>query len=290
MSLGFRIFIYPWLWLISLIPFAVLYLFSDALAFLLYRLLGYRLKVVRTNLANAFPEKTPAERKSIERKFYKHLSDLMLETIKGMTISQKTLLKRLKLQDPDFFPKLDRQNKSCIVVMSHCGNWEWVCLGADISVPQKAQCVYKTLSNPSWDQWFLRLRSRFGTAPFPMEKTLRVMMANSHITCATAFIGDQNPSSGKHAYWTQFLNQDSCFMTGSEKIARKLEQTVVYLSVVRVKRGWYECKTEVLTHSPEDTVDGEITEMIVRATERDILSQPHNWLWSHRRWKHKRES
>lgn len=288
MGLGFRIFVYPWLWLISIMPFPLLYLFSDFLSFVVYRLVRYRVDVVRSNLKNAFPEKSEIERNYIEHKFYHHLTDMILETIKGMTISRKNLLKRMKLRDPQFFLRLNEANKSCIVVMSHSGNWEWVCLAADASVPQHAQCVYKTLSNPSWDSWFLKLRSRFGTEPFPMEQTLRVMLAHSNMTCATAFIGDQNPANGRNAYWTQFLNQETCFMTGSEKVARKLGQTVVYLKINKVRRGWYECDLETLCDSPKETKDGEITEMIARTTEKDVISQPEHWLWSHRRWKHKR--
>lgn len=279
----------PWLWLLSLLPFWVLYLLSEVLGFVLYRIIGYRVKVVRQNLKNSFPEKSSKELKAIEIKFYRHLMDLMLETIKGLSISKNQLLKRMRLADPVFFEKLAENNRSCVVVMSHCGNWEWVCLAAQISIPQHAQCVYKTLSSPSWDHWFFNLRSRFGTHPFPMEKTLRIMTSNNHITCATAFIGDQNPSTGKNAYWTHFLNQDTCFMQGTEKIARKLDHTVVYLRIEKVARGKYVGHTEVLSDTPTTTVDGEITEAIVRAAERDILSQPHNWLWSHRRWKHKKD-
>jgi Kdo2-lipid IVA lauroyltransferase/acyltransferase len=285
---AFRLFVYPLLWLISVLPFGVLYGLSNLLYLLLYRVFGYRVKVVRDNLERSFPEKTIEERKTIERKFYKHLADLMLETIKGMSISESELRKRMRLADPSFFEKLAEEGKSVIVVMSHCGNWEWVCLAADISVSQHAQCVYKTLSNPNWERWFYYVRSRFGTEPFPMEKTLRHMSANAHKLTATAFIGDQNPANGKNAYWTQFLHQDTCFMQGSEKIARKLGHAVCYLKAEKVKRGYYVCQLEMLCENPSQTQDGEITEMIVRATEKDVISQPENWLWSHRRWKHKR--
>jgi KDO2-lipid IV(A) lauroyltransferase len=214
----------------------------------------------------------------------------MLETIKGMTIRKDVLQKRMRLADPEFFNKQIEKHRSTIVVMSHCGNWEWVCLAAQISIEQHAQCVYKTLSNPNWDAWFFQLRSRFGTAPFSMEKTMRVMNSNSHIVTATAFIGDQNPSSGKNVYWTNFLHQETCFMQGSEKIARKLDHDVVYMRIEKEKRGFYVCHIDVLTTDPKATKEGEITEMIVRATEKDIQQQPENWLWSHRRWKHQKES
>lgn len=289
MSVFFRLTVAPLLWLISLLPFPILYGFSSFISFLLYRLLGYRKAVVRQNLSNAFPEKSESERRKIEAGFYKHLADLMLETIKGLSISKWNLKQRMKLKNPEVFEELYRNKRSCIVVMSHCGNWEWVCLAAQISAPQHAQCVYKTLSNKNWDAWFLKLRSRYGTQPFPMEKTLRVMTENAKLVTATAFIGDQNPANGKNAWWGEFLNQDTCFMTGSEKIARKMDHSVYYLKVTKQKRGWYLAEMLLLTSEPRATQDGEITGMIVKATEADIQSQPENWLWSHRRWKHKRE-
>jgi len=288
LSIWFRILVLPWLWLISILPFPMLYGFSNFLSFLVYRVIGYRKAIVRQNLKNSFPEKTEAQLLAIEKKFYLHLTDLILETIKGMTITAKSLQKRMRIANPEIFSQLNSDKRSSIVVMSHCGNWEWVCDAAQISVSQYAQCVYKTLHNKSWDAWFLMVRSRFGTDPFPMEKTLRIMAGQKDQVTTTAFIGDQNPSSGKNAYWTSFLNQETCFMMGSEKIAVKLNQTVLYLAIHKVKRGYYECHTELLCANPGTTKEGEITEMIASATERDICRQPENWLWSHRRWKHKK--
>lgn len=286
MTPRFKYTVYPVLWIISIIPFPVLYRFSDLLSFVLHYIVRYRIAVVKGNLKASFPDKSQKELARIERKYYVHLTDLILETIKGMSISKSTLLKRMKLMDKQYFDQQMKLNKSTIVVMSHCGNWEWVCLAAQISVEQHAQCVYKTLSNSDWDEWFFNTRSRFGTAPFTMEKTLRVMTANSHLCCATAFIGDQNPSTGKTAYWTRFLNQDTPFMQGSEKIARKLNQDVVYMKITKLKRGYYTCEVQPLASESAKTKDGEITDLIVKAIENDILSQPQNWLWSHKRWKH----
>lgn len=288
MSGSFRILVYPWLWLISKLPFPILYGFSSFIAFLLYRVVGYRKAIVRTNLANSFPEKSIAELMSIEKKFYSHLADLMVETIKGMTMTEAEIRERVILQNVDELERLKNNRQSCVVVMSHCGNWEWVCIGAQMITPLHAQCVYKKLKNKNWDNWFFKLRSRFGTEPFPMEKTLRVMIQHAHTPCATALIGDQNPSNTNNVHWTRFLNQDTCFMNGSEKISKKLDQAVYYMTVEKRKRGHYECKVSLLCAEPNATKDGEITEMIARATEAEISKQPENWLWSHRRWKHKR--
>jgi Kdo2-lipid IVA lauroyltransferase/acyltransferase len=285
---AYRLFVYPLLKGISLLPFPLLYGFSNFLYFVLYHLAGYRQKVVRANLMNAFPEKTDNWRRDIERKFYRNLTDMILETFKGMSLSKEELIKRMKNVSRDFYDEANKENRSSIIIMSHTFNWEWVCMSAQLHAHQKAQCIYKQLKNPFFENLMLGVRSKFGTMPIPMEQTLRVLASQTDVVTATAFMGDQNPSNGKNAYWTTFLNQDTAFMWGTEKIARKTNQEVWYMQIRKVKRGFYEAHTRLLCANPADTKEGEITEMLARATEDDILSQPENWLWSHRRWKHKR--
>lgn len=290
--MGYRIFVFPFLRLISLLPFPLLYVLSDFLYVILYKVIGYRTKVVRANLKNAFPEKDEVWIKNTEKEFYWHLTDLILETFKGMSMSKETLIKRLTNESRLFYDKANEEGRSSIIIMSHMANWEWVCMSAQLHAHQKAQCIYKTLKNKPFDEFMLKIRSRFGTMPVPMEQTLRVLAAQqgTGIITATAFMGDQNPSNGKNAYWTTFLNQDTAFMWGTEKIARKLNQEVWYMQVKKVKRGFYEAHTRLLCQNSAETKEGEITELLARATEQDILSQPAYWLWSHRRWKHKREN
>jgi len=284
----YKLLVYPLLKGISLLPFPLLYGLSNALYFLLYHVAGYRKKVVRTNLQNAFPDKSDTWRKVTERKFYKHLCDLILETFKGMSLSEDELLKRMTNNPQELYEKAFEEGRSCIIIMSHKGNWEWVCMSAQLHARQKAQCIYKQLKNPFFEKLTLGIRTKFGTMPIPMEQTLRVLASQTGLVTATAFIADQNPSNGKNAYWTQFLNQDTAFMWGTEKIARKTNQEVWYLQVRKIKRGYYEAHSRLLCSKPAETKEGEITEMLVRATEEDIMSQPELWLWSHRRWKHKR--
>ncbi|MFM2335348.1 MAG: hypothetical protein RIS91_1351 [Bacteroidota bacterium] len=284
----FSILVWPWLKLVSLLPFWLLYLISDGLRFILYRLIGYRVKVVRDNIARSFPEKSLGERLEIERDFYKHLGDLFVETIKGMSISESAMKRRMLNIDQHHYDDLYQNNQSAIIVMSHCGNWEWICLMSQIVCQQRVQCIYKSLSNSGFDRWMYAIRSKFGANPIPMEQTLRVLDANKAVVTVNAFIGDQNPSSGKGAYWTNFLHQDTPFMMGPEKIAKKLNMPLYYLSSTKVKRGYYEAKTAPLCLDPSSMPDGEITRLIAEHTEREIQQQPHIWLWSHRRWKHKR--
>ena len=284
----FQILAWPWLKGISQLPFSFLYILSNGIRFILYRVLGYRLKVVRENLKNSFPDLSDAERKEIERKFYGHLSDLFVETIKGMSISEKTMRKRMVNLDQHEYDQLFDEGKSAIIVMSHCGNWEWICLMSQIVCKQRVQCLYKTLSNPGFDRLMFLVRSKFGASPIPMEQTLRVLDANKSIVTVNAFIGDQNPSSGKGAAWVDFLHQETAFMMGAEKIAKKLNWPVYYLSSSKVKRGYYQARTVPICLDPTATKEGEITQMIAHQTEKEILNQPHIWLWSHRRWKHKK--
>lgn len=284
----FRWLVYPFLKLVSWLPFPLLYLLSDLVYLLLYRVAGYRKKVVRENLTRSFPDRDEAWLRKTEREFYRHLADLILETLKGLSMSRETLLKRIKNCSRELYDQAHADGKSVIIIMSHAGNWEWVCMSAQLHAFQKAQCIYKPLSDPNFEKMMFAMRSKFGTMPIPMEQTLRVMATQRDIVTATAFMGDQNPSNGKNAYWTTFLNQDTAFMWGTEKIARKLNQEVWYMQVKKVKRGYYEAYTRVLCAEPAKTAEGEITEMLARATEADIVAQPASWLWSHRRWKHKR--
>lgn len=284
----FRWVTYPLLKAVSLLPFPLLYIISDILFLVLYRVTGYRRKVVQTNLQMAFPDQNDAWRSSVEKKFYRHLADLIVETVKGLSLSRQELLKRMVSRDRELYDQAYEAGRSSIIVMSHAGNWEWVCLSAQLQAYQKAQCIYKPLSHKGFENMMYKMRSRFGTLPIPMDQTLRVMLASDDKCTATAFMGDQNPSNGKNAYWTRFLNQDTAFMWGTEKIARKLNQEVWYMQVRKVRRGHYEAFTRIICENSAQTKEGEITELLARATEQDILSQPEMWLWSHRRWKHRK--
>lgn len=283
-------FLYPLLFLVSILPFSLLYMFSNLLFYIIYYIVGYRKKIVRQNLINSFPNKSETELKTIERKYYLHLCDLILETIKGWNISKTELQKRIKNVDVNVYNQYFKENKHCMVIMSHNANWEWVCLTADISVQQKAMCIYKKLSNKNFDKWIYSIRSRFGTLPISMENSLRIMKKETQIPTATAFIADQNPSSVKQNVWVNFLNQPTVFLNGPARIAQKLNYDLLYLQINKIKRGYYECTTEVLaTNVNNDSIE-ELTQKIASRIEKDILQQPHTWLWSHRRWKHKKEN
>lgn len=279
----------PFLYLISLLPFPVFYLFSDFIYFLLYRVVGYRKKVVFENLKNSFPEKSYNELKKIEKDFYRYLCDLFLETIKTLTISRSEAVKRCKFNAKTtlLFNELANKNQSCIIVMGHYGNWEWAGNSFSLQCKQQLYVIYHPLSNKYFDKLMYDLRTRFGTKLYAMKDTMREMIRNKNEVNATAFIADQTPSPDS-AYWTTFMNQDTPVFWGTEKIAQKLNYPIVYITIKKIKRGYYEVDSELLINEPKNTSLGEISELHTRKLESDIITQPSIWLWSHRRWKHKK--
>lgn len=279
----------PFLYLISLLPFPVFYLFSDFIYFLLYRVVGYRKKVVFENLKNSFPEKSYNELKKIEKDFYRYLCDLFLETIKTLTISRSEAVKRCKFNAKTtlVFNELANKNQSSIIVMGHYGNWEWAGNSFSLQCKQQLYVIYHPLSNKYFDKLMYDLRTRFGTKLYAMKDTMREMIRNKNEVNATAFIADQTPSPDS-AYWTTFMNQDTPVFWGTEKIAQKLNYPIVYITIKKIKRGYYEVDSELLINEPKNTSLGEISELHTRKLESDIITQPSIWLWSHRRWKHKK--
>jgi Kdo2-lipid IVA lauroyltransferase/acyltransferase len=279
----------PFLYLISLLPFWFLYRVSDLFFVVIYYVLGYRKKVVMENLRNSFPEKSEKELKKIAFDFYRYLCDLFLETFKTLTVSKKQMLAHCKMNEKTqkLFDSYYVQQRSIILVMGHFGNWEWAGNVVDSSKHQ-LYVIYHQLSNKYFNNLVIKMRTRFGTKLIEMKSTLRDMVTNRKDITATAFIADQTPFP-ENAYWTTFLNQDTPVFTGTEKIASKFNYPVIYISVKRIKRGYYEIFGELLFENPKETKEGEISEAHTRRLEKDIIAQPEIWLWSHRRWKHKRK-
>lgn len=277
----------PFIYGISLLPYPLLYLFSDFLYLILYRIAAYRRDVVYQNLKKSFPEKSEQQLKNLENKFYHYFFDLMLETIKTLSISSKSVLKRVKFDRNEAFKHYAEKNQSVIIVMGHYGNWELA--GARFSQDpyHRLYVIYHPLKNKYFDQLVYHMRTRLGNKLYAMNESFRGMVRDRNELTATAFIADQTPSP-KGAYWTNFLNQDTPVFVGTAKIARKLNYPVVYVSVHRLKRGYYELKGEILIDDPGKMSEDEISEIHTKRLEQDINEEPYLWLWTHRRWKHKR--
>ncbi len=251
-------------------------------------MVGYRKRVVLTNLRNSFPEKSEKEIRTISKSFYKYLCDLFMETIKTITWNETMVKSRVKMNDVDLVNDLHAQGRSILVVMGHLGNWEWA--GPCFSTYCKHQLVvvYQPLSDPNAEKVLVKSRTKFNTLIVPRKNTLKSMVANRKKLTATALIADQAPTPVNTATWMSFLNQETAVFNGPEKIAKMLDYPVVYMEVKRVKRGFYEVNPKLLFENPKETAEGEITTVFNKTLEKNIQKSPETWLWSHRRWKHKR--
>jgi len=277
----------PFLYLISYLPFRALYLLSDLIYLLIYKILGYRKRIVNQNLERSFPEKSRCEIEKIRDDYYRYFCDLTLEIIKTLSISTTALDKHFSCGDMSVFEHYNKKNQNVIIVMGHLGNWE---LGGAYfsSLPlHQLYVIYHPLANKHYDGLFYRMRTRSGTKLYAMKSTFRGMIKNRKELTATAFIADQTPAPG-NAHWMTFLNQDTAVFKGTETIARKLDYPVIYLSVIREKRGHYRLDGELLAEHPKELSENELTELHTKRLQQDIINHPETWLWSHRRWKHKR--
>jgi KDO2-lipid IV(A) lauroyltransferase len=250
-------------------------------------LIGYRKKVVLENLRNSFPEKSEEEIRFLCKQFYRYFCDLLLEILKTLTISSKTVNNRISFDDVTVFKKYYDKGQSVIIVTGHQGNWELG--GARFSTEpiHRLYVIYHPLANKYFDKLVYHMRTRLGNKLYAMNETLRGMLRDRDKITATAFISDQTPFP-ENAYWTTFLNQDTPVFNGPAKIARKLNYPVIYISLERPRRGYYKLRAEALIENPASLSEDEISELHTRRLERDIIAQPEIWLWTHRRWKHKR--
>lgn len=280
----------PLLHLIALLPFPLLYLFSDGLFLLIYYGVGYRKKLVRQNLSLTFPEKNVKEITVLSKKFYSFFCDNMLEMLKMSKMSASEMKKRAWFHDQVLFHQLFEKRQSFILMLGHNGNWEWGSAAFELHSPFHILCIYKPLSNPLFDRLVCQWRTRFGQEVTTMKNTLRNMIRLKDRLTATAFIADQRPELTEHAYWDTFLERETDFLQGTEKIAQKLNYPVVFAEVIRKKRGYYEIFLEILCENPATSKEGEITFKFVRRLEKQIRANPELWLWSHNRWKHQKKT
>jgi len=276
----------------AMLPMRMLYHLADILYFIIYKVVHYRLKVVRRNLFHAFPEKSAGELQALEKKFYHHFSDYIVETIKLAHISQKELNLRAVLHNPEIINPLVAQGHTCfILLMGHYGNWEWF-TGSTIQFDKvKIYQIYRPLANKVFDRLFIYLRTRFQGIGIKKQDTVRdlIRLKQSKECSLTIFIADQSPNKSNLHYWTSFLNQESAMLTGPERIAIKLDIPVIFVDVRKIRRGYYTVNFELITDKPRQTPEFWITEQYTRLMERSILREPAYWLWTHKRWKHERE-
>ena len=275
--------------LVSKWPMSLLYLASDILFPVVYYIIRYRRHVVTINLRNAFPEKTDRERGLIAKRYYRHLCDLVVETIKTVSISKEDISERMVFRNPEVLNALFNNGKSVLILAMHYGNWEW-CVHIPLVVKHHQFYVYKSLRNEIFDHFFNKVRERFGGETVSMSLILRKLLnaEKDKIPVLTWLAADQAPP-WNHPFWTEFLNQETMFFNGPAKLAQRFNHPVFFHQVRKIKRGTYETWFELLIENPLEMTEEAIIEKYVKKAEAVIRNSPEFYLWSHRRWKYKKD-
>ncbi len=279
------------LYLLSLLPMRLLYLLSDGLFFPLFHIVKYRRKVVEKQLDECFPEKSMQERRAIERQFYHFFCDYLVEVIKLFSISKKEMMRRMKFVGIEQVREELKDKKFCFLYLGHYCNWEYI---ASLSywLPE-IHCgqIYHRIYNQAFDELFLKLRGQFGGESILMKDTLRriLTLRNQEKKVMIGFIADQLPKWENMHHWTTFLNHDTSFFIGAERIAKQVDAALYYVDVERVKRGYYQVRFRLMTLHPKEFPDYELTDQYARLLEESIRRQPAYWLWTHKRWKRTKE-
>lgn len=272
----------------ALLPLKILYLFSDILCFVAHRIIRYRVKVVRKNLAASFPEKSKPELKKIEKMFYHYLCDCIVETVKLLHISTAEIERRVTMNNQQALYDILNQGRPVILFLGHLANWEWVpalTLMLDSDVPMGA--LYKPLRNRVMNRVMLKIRSRFNQILIPAKTAFRSLLElrRNNPAFIIGFIGDQRPVGINVKHWTVFLNQKTSFMTGGETIGDKINAGYVYVETLRTRRGYISLNYKTMEIDPDTHEDFPYTRLFYKMLEDSIRKEPAYWLWSHNRWK-----
>jgi Kdo2-lipid IVA lauroyltransferase/acyltransferase len=271
--------------LIGLMPFQILYLFSDFIRFMLHRVISYRQKVILANLKGSFPELSEKEISLIVSDVYRNLADVTVEGIKAFTMSPSQVKMRHFINNPEIIESYLSQGRSIIALPAHINNWEWGSLSPGLFTKHPIVAFYKPLSNKYIDRYLKRSRSKFGTTLASILNTGFIFERNSGIPVIYIMAADQSPTNVKRSYWLSFFGRETAFLHGPEKYARMYNFPVVYVDVKRVQRGFYTLDISILADDPSGLPEGEITKRYVQKLEDVIRENPGSWLWSHKRWK-----
>ena len=285
---------YGFFYVVSLLPFRVLYALSDFLYLLIYRLAGYRKRLVRHHLEICFPEKDHEELRSIERGFYHFLCDYFVETIKLLSISKEEMLKHIEYRGMEEVERCFDEGQSCAAILGHYGNWEYLTFMKQEwhRHPEAVQAsIYHPLSNDVFDQLFIRMREHFGSVCVPKKNILRHLVAlrREGTMSLTGYLSDQTPKWNNIHLWLNFLGQETPVFTNGEKLMRKMNNAVFYLDVQRPKRGQYIATLQLITRKPNELEENAITKRFFEILEATIRREPRYYLWTHNRWKRTRE-
>lgn len=274
--------------LISKVPFAALYFVSDAFYLLNRYVIRYRYDVVRSNLRNAFPERSEGEINTLTEQTFRNLADLLVETIKGIGISRDELERRMAITASSRVHELVNQGKPLIFLTAHYCNWEWLLLYSCMHLPHPLMVAYQPFHDQRFDEFMLEARTRFGGELVPATDLIRQIIKHRKTLKTLTLLADQSPMRSERKYWTTFLNQDTAFIDGTDSLAWLTGMPVIFVSTKRRKRGHYDVSLEVIAEPPYEKNVHTVVERYARELEAMIQADPSAWLWSHRRWKFSR--
>lgn len=282
------IIVYPFIWILSILPFRLLYFFSDIVFLLLYYVVGYRKKLVYNNLKLVFPKKSNSEILEIRKNFYRHFTDIFVEMIKFFTISEKEIDKRYRYTNLDLFKKLQPDGKNIMLVGAHYANWEWI-LSLPKEIPYKGYGAYTPINNPYFNRRVIQSRKKFGAHLVATKQLLQTIEENNknNVQSLYGLLSDQSPSLRKTFYWSNFLGVKVPVHTGAEMIAKKYNMNVVFINTKKIKRGYYETTFELLTNNATVFTDYKLTDLFLQKAENQIYTTPQFYFWTHNRFKHK---
>lgn len=287
----FLVFIiaYPFLWIISILPFRIFYWLSDGVYFLVYYIIGYRKKVVRANIALALPHLNEKERLEIEKKSYHHLCDMFMEMIKTMTISSEEMNKRFVITNLELMKEYEKKERSIMLIASHYASWEWL-ITLNQKISYQGVGVYKKLSNKYFDKLIRDIRSKYNTKLVTTSKTIPYIANNQKegILSIYALASDQSPKADRIFHWKSFMGVEVPVHTGPEMLAKRYDLTVVFAKVKKVGRGYYEATLIPISENPTTVPDFKITDAFIQEVEKQIHEAPEYYFWTHKRWKHRR--
>lgn len=290
MQLVVFILVYPLIWFVSILPFRILYVFSDIVYVLVYHIIGYRKKVVRDNIAMALPNISEKERLNIEKKFYHHLCDMFLEMMKTMAISEKEMNKRFVFTNLELYTALEKKQKSIAVMIAHYATYEWV-ISMNRKIEFEGFAIYKKVNNKYFDKLVRNIRSKFKATLITTSQTIPVIKENESLghRGVYGFASDQSPQQSKAFHWQKFMGIETPVHTGAEMLVKRFDMNVIFLRVKKVKRGYYEATFELMFDNPKAIPDYQISDEFLRRVEKQIYEAPEYYLWTHKRWKHKKK-
>lgn len=288
MNLLIFILTYPLIWLISILPFRILYIISDTLYLLIYYVIGYRKKVVLSNLQHAFPEKSLKELLVIRKKFYHHFVDVFMEMIKTFTASKETIYKHYTFTNIEFLTDLYKDGKSIALVGPHYANWEWI-MSVDSFTKYEGYAAYSKIGNSYFNNKVLKSRAKFGTVLLPTSKIVSQIKSNfqNNVQAAYGLLSDQSPQLKKTHYWSTFFNVKVPIHTGAEMLTKKYDMNMVFIETKKIKRGYYETSFSLVQEDKTQNSPYGLTDTFLKKVEEHVYKQPEYYLWTHKRFKHK---